>query len=259
MRSVIAALLALLSHAACAASETVAVWVGYAYDLKSSDLLYTENHERVLRDGRMVTGRVVYKDSGGVVIAEKDLAFEPVSVAPAFELADQRSGYVEGMRRDGERLEAYYRAATGEPLRSKALPEDARIVADAGFDRYIEENWDAFLAGETRRIDFLVPSRLDSLRFRVARHAEGETAGRPTVTLRMQPDSAVLRAFVDPIDVVYDRETRALLEYRGLSNLKDSRGRNYTARIVFPAEERRALDAAVACSDPAVAASDFCS
>ena len=43
------------------------------------------------------------------------------------------------------------------------------LVADAGFDEFVRQHWDALMAGEAVPLHFAVPSRLESLGFRIRR------------------------------------------------------------------------------------------
>jgi hypothetical protein len=53
------------------------------------------------------------------------------------------------------------------------------------------------------------------------------------VRVRVEIDSWVLRLFAGSLDVEYDRASRRLLRYRGLSNLTDARGDNPEVEITY--------------------------
>ena len=70
--------LALLLSLACvhsAAADPAQTRVGYAYDKKGENLLYTEHHHEVRGEGLVSKSRVLYKKTSGEVFAEKDLDF----------------------------------------------------------------------------------------------------------------------------------------------------------------------------------------
>ncbi|MEM9316242.1 MAG: hypothetical protein AAGA95_16610, partial [Pseudomonadota bacterium] len=47
-----------------------------------------------------------------------------------------------------------------------------------------------------------------------------------------------VRMLADPINVVYDARDRMLVEYHGVSNLRDANLKNYKVSIHFPMDER---------------------
>jgi hypothetical protein len=85
-----------------------------------------------------------------------------------------------------------------------------------------------------------VPSRLEFMDWRIRRDDDaphdaksGDPRGLRTVRFALEIDSAFLRIVVPPIVVIYDRDTRRLLRYEGLSNLRDASGENHSVRIEF--------------------------
>jgi hypothetical protein len=51
----------------------------------------------------------------------------------------------------------------------------------------------------------------------------------------IRPEKAALRLLVPPIVVTYDRVTHRVTEYRGISKVNNSRGKNFKIRIEYPA------------------------
>ena len=50
----------------------------------------------------------------------------------------------------------------------------------------------------------------------------------------------MLGLVVSGIDVSYDAQSRVLMRFQGLTNVRDPGGDNYVARIDFPSDARRA-------------------
>jgi hypothetical protein len=118
-------------------------------------------------------------------------------------------------------------------MESETLSVPGTLVADAGFDSFVRERWAQLLEGDKLRFDFLVPSRLDFLSLKVQRLRADTEDGVPAQVFRLSL-SGVLGWFLDGIDVWYADDDRSLLRFDGLSNVRDERGENYTARIRFP-------------------------
>jgi len=116
------------------------------------------------------------------------------------------------------------------------LPAD--LVGDAGFDRFVIDHWQKLLAGETVHFHFLVPSRLDYLGFKVRHLGREQIGGRSAEVFRLAL-GGLLGLIVSGIDVAYEAESRILLRFEGLSNVRDPEGDNYVARIEFPLDARR--------------------
>lgn len=221
-----------------AVATEVERWNGYAYDLETGELVYSERHERSYSGNEMVGGHVTYLDPAGKVIAEKSLEFKHPT-APVFEMNDSRISYQEGLKQEGAGWVTYkMEPGTGE-LQSKPVELKGEPVADAGFDRYIVQQWDALSSGERMTFDFIVPSQLRAIDFRVEKVGEEEREGRKLMHLELRPDGFLLRNLVSPIQLYYDSETRNLVEYQGISNVRKLNGKGYKARIVFPLAERK--------------------
>lgn len=218
---------------------------GSAYAAGDGHLMYRESHW-LFEDARGPGRLVLYRCPGGRPFARKLLHEDGNAQAPDFELVDGRTGYREGVRREGEERVVFVRksAATGErsaPLDTTPLP-----VIDAGFDAWIRGHWDRLGRGDADGVRFVIPSRLGTLKFSVKRIDDATVEGRPARQYRLSLDSWI--GFALPhIDVAYDARSRALLRFVGIANIHASDGDNVRARIVFdPAQERMATPAELA-------------
>ena len=221
-------------------------WQGYAYDLDTQALVYSETHERRYESGQLLAGKDTYLDPEGALIAEKELRFEHPT-APIFTLDDQRIQYREGLKREAAGWVTFKMEPGSGKLQEAPVTLEGEPVADAGFDRYILQEWNALLAGERRTFDFIVPSQLRAIRFRVEKVGEENRQGRALVHMELKPDGFLLRNLVSPIQLYYDRDTRQLAEYQGISNVRKLNGKGYKVRIEFPAKEFTRTAAATPC------------
>lgn len=221
-KSIAAALLALAVLPALAAD----VWTGSAYLADDGAPAYRETH--YLLDGDSL---VVYTCPDGKPFARKSIHAEGNAQAPDFEMLDARWGYREGVRgRDGART-VYVQRAPDRPEKSAPLALPADGVIDAGFDTYVRRHWDALARGSTLRFDFLVPSKRAFYAFDLRRIDAASDASHLTLRLAL----GAWYAFLAPhIDVTYDRHTRRLLRFSGMSNVRDAKLKNLDVRIEFP-------------------------
>lgn len=213
-------------------------FVGYARDLGTKQLLYVESHA-VHAAGTAAESRVVLYLCGpsGPAFARKELDYGATRQEPSFTFVDARTGYVEGMRRTAAGPQTFVRESATAATRQKSIPANVAIVADAGFDEFVRNNWRALEAGSAVKFPFLVPSRLDYLTFTVKKHNEETIEGVTASVIRLNL-SGFIGWFLPYIEVSYRKSDRVLIRYRGITNVRDDAGGNLTAQIDFPLRER---------------------
>lgn len=224
---------------------------GTAYDRDSAAVLYRESHYVEYAGERVVERLVLYRCPDGAPFARKRVAGEfGTPWLPDFEMVDQRLGYREGLDGDREQLSVFVQEdAEAEVERAPIDEVPVDLVADAGFDAFVRDNWEALSKGDPLSFHFLVPSRLDYMSFKVKLLRDEELEGRPVRVFRLAL-GGLLGLIVPGIDVTYDRDQRLLMRFEGLTNVRDAEGDNYVARIDFPITSRvsestsTALDAA---------------
>lgn len=231
--------LVLLFVTAGSATATVEHHEGLAYPLEGGDLLYREQHWRVLIDG-IATRIVLYRCPDGLPFARKQVRESTSAMAPDFELLDGRDGYREGVRSVSGRREAFWQVdATAQP-QTRAFDPDADTVIDAGFDAYVRTHWNGLLAGERHQARFLLPSALRQFPVRLQRQDDG--AGKGEVGFQMRLDAWY--GFAAPRTRVFYGESDArLLRFEGVGSIRDVRGRHRPVRIVFPPDHAPAAPA----------------
>lgn len=214
--------------------------VGYAYDKQTGKLLYSETHREVNENGRVAMSTVTYKDTAGRVFAEKHIDYRKSLVMPDFHLINEENGHVEGASGTDERLKIHFRPVINAEVQEAYVESPRNGIIDAGFDRFIEQNWTSLVNGEVLDREFLIPSQLDFYTFEISK-AKEQPPGEFVFQLRVK--SVLLQMFVPPVLVHYDARTRALLRYEGISNIRDEDGENFDVRIEFPRSGRAQIGA----------------
>ncbi len=210
---------------------------GYAYDLKSDELLYTEAHEERYDGETLRSSVVTYQSADGKIIASKKIDFSADRFLPDFQLDDARNRYVEGGRKEANEMVLFVRTGANDALKEQRSAIPTPAVADAGFNLFIKDHWDQLLSGEAVNFNFAVPSRRTYYRFQARKIEGSEFNGRPAAVIKIGMANALIGLFADPIIVTYDLETRNLMEYRGMSNIRDANGSNYDARITYSLDD----------------------
>lgn len=204
-------------------------YVGTAHDLAGERLLFTEEHEESYAGGRPTLSRVVYRDPAGEVFASKTVTYGADPRTPSFELVDLRDGYKEGALLVDDGIELFRRTSAEHELEHRRLPLPASATVDEGSHYLVLERWDELAAGGKVAFDFAVPYKRDFFAFRIV----PEPAPPDRLALRLEIASRMLRLLVDPLHLVYDRATRRLLSFSGITAINDETGHSHRARIVF--------------------------
>lgn len=236
----LAPVLALALAAVPARADLLRYEEGIARDPSSASELYREQHW-IRSDGPRPVERVVlYRCPDGTAFGRKRIDYRDSATAPAFAFDDRRSGYREGLRQ-GAKPTLFFRANAGASERS-ALLDGQTLVADAGFDEFIRQQWTPLIAGKALPLAFAVPSRLRSMEFSVSRAGTAMIAGEKAWVFRLKL-GGLLGLVAPSIDVSYGQLSRRLLRFEGLSNLRDNAGANpLLARIDFPSQARSASE-----------------
>jgi hypothetical protein len=213
-------------------------FIGFARDPVSGALLYVETHA-VTDAGTPREQRVVlYRcDEHSPPFARKSLSYDRARSRPSFQFEDVRSRHAESLSRMGSELRVAARAGATAPWRQGSLADGGGLVADAGFDELVRESWPALERGETLQVPFLVPSRLDSVEFRVRKARDTTIAGAPASVFKLSL-AGPLGWFLPDIEVSYRKSDRRLLRYLGLTNIRDAQGELLRAQIDFPQPPR---------------------
>lgn len=219
--------------AALPAHATLLAIDGDARAPDRSRLLYREHH-LVRYDGdRPLERLVLYRCPDGRAFARKRVDYGASALAPDFELTDAR-GHREGLRRDDGRLLVWSGDGAARPLaRAQEL-----LVVDAGFDEYLRRHWAAAISGRPQVIAFAVPAYGRSLAFKVRGQPARNATGPHRFELRLD---GLLGRLAPAIRVEYDAQRR-LRRFVGPTNIRDARGEQVEAEIVF-ADAPRAVDA----------------
>ncbi|AYV54834.1 hypothetical protein EFP84_04410 [Leptospira kmetyi] len=207
---------------------------GTATDLNSGKILYYDHHEEVWENGNHSYSIIQYKDPNGKVFAKKKIEFSKNNMIPDFQLDDLRDGYLEGgsfLKTGSARL--FARRSFEKPLEEKLVSFSEPASMDGGFDYFIKVYWNSLLEGKTIRFRFLVPVEKDSFAFSVSKTKIGDYKGKPALFLRMKIDNALFSVFVKPIDMVYDMDSKRIMEYRGTSNINNEQGKSLNVKIVY--------------------------
>lgn len=202
-------------------------YVGSAYARDGSTLLYREIH---LVDGAHQT--VLFQCPDGKAFARKQLRDDGFPIQPDFEFKDGRTGYEEGVRREGNNRIAYVREPGGEAT-THTLPNEPDAVIDAGFDAYVRAHWND-VTKDGVSVPFLVPRRGRFYPVKVA--ASESSEGMRRISMKLD----AWYGFAAPvITVTYAEANHQLRRYEGPATIRNAKGKSIDVRIEFPPSDRR--------------------
>ena len=179
--------------------------VGEAFSLKDGELRYREVHQCSTTGDRCT---VEYQSPDGQLIARKELDYQDSLHSPSLQVQDLRQGQTLTVEGDKQQ----------------------EVVVDAGFDHYVRLRWEELTGGETVRFPFLVVGRDKPLKM-AATQAEGCPNDRTCFSVNL--DNWLLGNLLTPIHLEYDSRSRRLLQFRGVSNIRDEQGRSQQVRIDY--------------------------
>ncbi len=214
-----AALLLSLAPALGFAAETV----GEAYDLTSGELLYRETH---CVDAEAESRLVIYRDRGDELIARKFVDYRSGRTTPSFVQHNLYSSEtIKVELADGMLTMKVLDTGAAEPKKVKSTEPGGQlpIVIDAGFDEFVRAHWDELVGGGKKYFQFPFAARSSLVDLRISPLTCTYDSDSDQC-FRLEMSNWLYRMLAAPIELGYDRESRPLTRYRGLSNIGDANG-----------------------------------
>ncbi len=203
-----------------------------AHDLKTDRVLFTEHYDVQVENGRWASGTTRYLLPSGQQVAERKFDFSADRYVPVYSLEQSNPEYREGITRIDKGKVDLFMVRDGN-RQSAALDRVKEMVADCGAQAYVVDHIDALQGGGTLHFILAVAGRVDSFALRARKVGDVDVNGTKGIRVRVELDS-LLRLLLPKLELVVDPQSRRLLEYSGISNLKDPATRKaYSARIVF--------------------------
>jgi len=211
---------------------------GLAYELSSGKMLYKETHFIKYVKSEVAERVVVYRCPNNEPFGRKQLEMRKSPLIPDFSFNDGRTGHTESLKTEGGKLAISFRQSAKKSLKTEKIGLTAAMVADAGFDEFIRVNWASLRAGKSAPLNFVVPSQLDYLGFKV-RYLSAITLDSKAASVFKLAPSGILSLFTSGLDVTYLDDDKSLRQFAGLSNIRDLDGENYEVKIDFPLNLRQ--------------------
>lgn len=210
----------------CLAQATPLSIRGKAFDLESQKLQYAEDRQRILKGNTRYTDTVRYTNPQGQLIATKSILYRS-ALLPEFHLRQEMPRFEVRVRYQGS-FAMIDMISEGDTTQERVeLPQGC--VVDAGFDALIARNLSLLQKGQALEFPMLVPEFGRVFQMRLIKISES----KGNLTVRLQPASRILSIFGDPIEATYRLSDGKLLQYKGVSDLKDLEEENFEVRIEY--------------------------
>jgi len=222
----------MMLSATCMADFEVRYEQGKAWNSDRTKVLYSESHWTTSENNALKNRTVLYRCADGTAFARKEINYARSTLAPEFSFNDVRFNYQEGLRWQKDRPELWF-VRNGQ-RQQKLLSNSDTLVADAGFDVFVKNQWSALSAARRQSLQFAVPSRLTSYAFNLQRINSLPFNKEPAQSFKLSIDGWL--GFVAPnIEITYSRNSKRLLRFKGLSNILNNQGEKpVNAIIEFP-------------------------
>jgi hypothetical protein len=220
----VTSLLAALSSASLAAEREVH-W-GEARN-EQGELVYREKHSVTREGARVITSLTEYFSPAGQLLATMESDYSRNLSMPTYVFEDLRRGYREGLRDENGEYIIFKENRDGEE-ETAAVTQTEGVFSCQGWHYYLVNNL-SVLERENVELNLILPSQLRALPFEIQRvRSEGD---RVEAVLKL--NHWLFRYFAPTLQLVYDRKSRKLVEYRGISNISDAEGNRQDVRIVY--------------------------
>ncbi len=212
--------------------------IGLASDAVSGEPMYCEYHYSQDLGSRFI---VEYRNLSQEVIAKKELDYSVDMLKPDVIQQDFRHGELREVvsnQSQSNGIDVRYRKPNKEKTKTANLAVSDKLVIDAGFDQAIRQSWDSLSKGEKVKMDFLSPVHLRKIALTIEMK-EGEECSRQQydqvsqACFLIHPSNVLLNLFVQPLALIYDKQSQRLLVYKGNVNITAEDGSTLKAVIQY--------------------------
>jgi hypothetical protein len=186
-----------------------------------NDILYVEKHKLQLdKDGKILTADTSYESSDGKLLAKMSSDFSTSLTAPAHFIENLTDGNRHGIRYENSELVLFNqdKDKKEEIKKVSQKSKDIKFVGCQGLNYFILQNLEDVISKKKIKVRFLIPGLLDYYDFELEYKKQDESG---TVDFELHADSFFIRLFAPTFYLTYNKNTKRLISFDGLSNIKD--------------------------------------
>jgi hypothetical protein len=211
-----------------------------AFDLEENRLQYTEIFipETRTEDNQSANAKSYYLDFSGNIVAKKYFSFLTAFGKPNYSFRDDIDGYSAGVESQGDKYRIYIKPSDEAPVEEKILKIPDPVVVDLGIHFYILKNWADLISGKQLVFNYIVPRRLDFFKLQIQKSIEIRDGKSRFISFQIQPNNFFLFAVnklasIGKSQLKYNYTTRELLEYEGVSLIRNENGKSYKVKSYY--------------------------
>lgn len=107
------------------------------------------------------------------------------------------------------------------------------FVTGAVAENFIRQHWQDFMDGKRIDARFAVFEREETIGFSFKKQSEKDVDGKPAMVIVMRPTSLFVSMVVAPMEISVDKNSKAIIHFKGRTPLKIAKGKNLIGDIVF--------------------------
>jgi hypothetical protein len=196
-------------------------------------IVYTEKHDVTIDDqGKVLEAITTYTDPKGQTLATLKSDFRISLSLPDHTYTDERTKGKYGIRRLNNLIEMFNQDEnkTEQKLALKNEDLDRVLIGCQGFNYFLKGELDKMKLNKTLPVLFMVPGDLSTYKFVLEFIHEHPDQ---IFEFKVKIENWFLRAFAPEFEFKYDKKIERIIWYKGMSNIKDDKGKNQTVEINY--------------------------
>ncbi len=189
-----------------------------------------------ISEGENLRITAIFKDVNEVVALEEKAVINAKSAETITYSIDQRQTKEKGfVRVTDDKIKITYEVE-GKPKKEIEIEKPSFLVTPGSFERWLQVNIESLKKEKTRRINFLVWDRFETIGFKVTYLGESEMSKQKVHEFKMNIDNFLIAAFVSPIRIWFSEDMKTMLRYKGRMGVKQVKGpelKNLDAEVVY--------------------------
>ncbi|MCO4761301.1 MAG: hypothetical protein KC502_07345 [Myxococcales bacterium] len=207
---------------------------GVARSVAGGQVAYRVTVRAVRQAGKPVSSRAVSRSPKGRVLMTRSVSWTSGQrYFPRVHVEHPTLGKLSRVRQRGTKYFVSHRSGAGETVERKTLRIPAPAVNSGGLDFFLADRRGALASGKTVKFNLAAPSRLAWYRFRARKVAERKKAGQHTLSIVIEPDSMLLRAFAGEMRFRLDMGSGDVLAYDGVVGVLNKDGDRFKCKVRF--------------------------
>lgn len=207
---------------------------GMAKDKEGKEV-YFEQHQVVEQGDVLVSIDTRYlRPDKKTEFAYLKSSFAKHPYVPELEFYDERFNVKAWSTVEGNKVTLHkeYMKRGKKRVDTKSFEIEDRMMLSQGYHNYIVKNLDSFKVGEEFPIKFLAAKKLDYYDFRLKYHGP-ISEGADIVKLELIIDNWLIKMFAPSIVVTYNKKTKRLLSFSGLTNIPSDGDDNQNLSMTY--------------------------